>query len=170
MTCTITSQGFELLLAMDLVSPERFPKNALSVLKCNLLEILWSLIQKGYTDFYTNAEYGIPLWTAEMICALKMYHKDLHLYLVIPYEEHYTAWKPEIREKYLRIRSQADGFAYADITQSPKSIEKANRIMCDSSDLLVIFGTRSTNQSMVSYAGMQDVPVFSLLWENLLIP
>ena len=48
--------------------------------------------------------------------------------------------------------------------------EAADRIMCSASDLLVIFGTRSANRSMVSYAGMQDVPVFSLKWENLLIP
>ena len=51
MTCTITSRGFELLLALQIAPPERFPKNALSILKCNLLEILCALVEKGYTDF-----------------------------------------------------------------------------------------------------------------------
>ena len=46
MTCTITSRGFELLLALQIAPPERFPKNALSILKCNLLEILCALVEK----------------------------------------------------------------------------------------------------------------------------
>lgn len=77
MTCTITSRGFELLLALQIAPPERFPKNALSILKCNLLEILCTLVEKGYTDFYVNGAYGIPFWSAEMICALKLYHPAL---------------------------------------------------------------------------------------------
>ena len=88
MTCTITSRGFELLLALQIAPPERFPKNALSILKCNLLEILCALVEKGYTDFYVNGAYGIPFWSAEMICALKLYHPALRLHLVQPYPEH----------------------------------------------------------------------------------
>ena len=67
MTCTITSRGFELLLALQIAPPERFPKNALSILKCNLLEILCALVEKGYTDFYVNGAYGIPclLYTSD---------------------------------------------------------------------------------------------------------
>ena len=93
-----------------------------------------------------------------MICALKLYHPALRLHLVQPYPEHNAGWKPELRERFQQILEKADCY------------EAADRIMCSASDLLVIFGTRSANRSMVSYAGMQDVPVFSLKWENLLIP
>ena len=143
MTCTITSRGFELLLALQIAPPERFPKNALSILKCNLLEIL---------------------------CALKLYHPALRLHLVQPYPEHNAGWKPELRERFQQILEKADEVFCAEPEETADCYEAADRIMCSASDLLVIFGTRSANRSMVSYAGMQDVPVFSLKWENLLIP
>ena len=170
MTCTITSRGFELLLALQIAPPERFPKNALSILKCNLLEILCALVEKGYTDFYVNGAYGIPFWSAEMICALKLYHPALRLHLVQPYPEHNAGWKPELRDRIQQILEKADEVFCAEPEETADCYEAADRIMCSASDLLVIFGTRSANRSMVSYAGMQDVPVFSLKWENLLIP
>ena len=62
---------------------------------------------------------------------------------------------------------------YIQETESSEQIRPVKlpvTIVYEDEDLLVIFGTRSANRSMVSYAGMQDVPVFSLKWENLLIP
>ena len=156
MTCTITSRGFELLLALQIAPPERFPKNALSILKCNLLEILCALVEKGYTDFYVNGAYGIPFWSAEMICALKLYHPALRLHLVQPYPEHNAGWKPELRERFQQILEKADEVFCAEPEETADCYEAADRIMCSASDLLVIFGTRSANRSMVSYAGMQD--------------
>lgn len=168
MTCTITSRGFELLLALQISPPEHFPKNALPILKCNLLEILCTLVDNGYTDFYVNGEYGIPFWTAEMLCALKLYHPKLRLHLVLPYPEHDTTWEQELQERFQQVWKKADTVSYAEPQETAECYETADRIMCNASDLLVIFGTRNANRSMVSYAGMQNVPVFSLKWENLL--
>ena len=55
MTCTITSRGFELLLALQIAPPERFPKNALSILKCNLLEILCALVERDIQTSMSTA-------------------------------------------------------------------------------------------------------------------
>ena len=72
--------------------------------------------------------------------------------------------------RFQQILEKADEVFCAEPEETADCYEAADRIMCSASDLLVIFGTRSANRSMVSYAGMQDVPVFSLKWENLLIP
>lgn len=137
MTCTITSRGFELLLALQIAPPERFPKNALSILKCNLLEILCALVEKGYTDFYVNGAYGIPFWSAEMICALKLYHPALRLHLVQPYPEHNAGWKPELRERFQQILEKADEVFCAEPEETadgrPHHVQR-QRSACDIRD------------------------------------
>lgn len=81
MTCTIISAGEELLLDNKNEHEPPYP-----MIKEKLRELIWELYCKGYHCFYVNCEYGVPLWTAEIIAALKMYN-DITLNIVLPYEE-----------------------------------------------------------------------------------
>ena len=82
MTCTIVSDEAELLLKCKNEHEPPYP-----AVKEQLRDAIWELCCKGFNKFYLNCEYGIPLWTAEIICAFKMYN-DIELHIVIPYALH----------------------------------------------------------------------------------
>ena len=57
--------------------------------KAKLRELIWELYCSGYAEFWVNCEYGIPLWAAEIVIALKIYN-DIKLHIAMPYEEQAT--------------------------------------------------------------------------------
>lgn len=81
MICTIISDGSELDRNCRNEKEKPYPE-----IKGRLRETIWKLFCEGYTEFYVNCEYGIPLWTAEIITALKLYN-DIVLNIVVPFEE-----------------------------------------------------------------------------------
>lgn len=80
MNCTIVTTGEELLLECKNENEKPYP-----AIKVRLRNAIWELYCKGVDSFYLNCEYGVPLWAAEIICALKMYN-DIELHIVMPYE------------------------------------------------------------------------------------
>ncbi|MGN0695711.1 MAG: SLOG family protein [Oscillospiraceae bacterium] len=102
MKCTIVSTGFE----KDLLEKNEH-ESPLPELKFLLLNEIWTLHQKGVTDFYVNCEWGIPLWAAEVICALKMYNK-IALHVVLPYEKQAEKWLEYRRDRYFKVNDMAD--------------------------------------------------------------
>lgn len=101
MTCTIISTGFEKQLTC---------KNELEKPYSDLKRTLWKKIceaySMGYTTFYVNSKYSIPLWAAESICILKQ-NNLIKLYIVIPYEEQSKNWIEEHRNRYFTVHEKA---------------------------------------------------------------
>ena len=64
MVCTIVSDKLEVNFIY---------KKHTQDIKKKITEMVWKMYCKGYDTFQVNCEYGIPLWTAEIITALKMY-------------------------------------------------------------------------------------------------
>lgn len=164
MNCTIASMGFELSLPTKNEHKAPYP-----IIKRNLLELIWRLYCRGYTTFYTNCEYGIPLWSAEIICALKMYN-DIHLHLVIPYEAQCTAWCHEWRNRYLAVQEQADQITMASIPYDHDCYEHADKLMFDDSDMMLVIGTPNTNIRSITYAETHHIPAYSMHWKMFLYP
>ncbi len=79
MNCTIISTGFENRLTCKNEYEKPYPE-----MKQILRETIWKAYCSGYTDFYVNCEHGIPLWAAEIICALKLYN-NIKLHIIILY-------------------------------------------------------------------------------------
>lgn len=90
MIYTIVSTGFE----NDIQCKNEHEPPYLGIKK-RLREAIWEAYCGGAYEFYVNCEYGVPLWAAEMICALKMYNK-IKLHIVVPYEE-------QCRDRYEHI-------------------------------------------------------------------
>lgn len=108
MTCAIVSDGSELLEQCKNEHEKSYPE-----IKEQLRKEIWKLFCNGYDTFYLNGEYGIPLWAAEAICAMKMYN-SIKMNIIVPYEEQAANWCEEHRDRYFKVHSEADSVVFAD--------------------------------------------------------
>lgn len=134
MVCTIISDGGELLRQCKNEHEKPYTE-----IKEKLRQIIWELYKCGFDTFYLNCEYGVPLWAAEIICAMKIY-SDIELHIVTPYEEQAVNWCEEHRERYFKVHSKADGVVMASTQYYDGCYEKADDMMIAESDLLAVFG------------------------------
>lgn len=138
MTCTIVSDGKEL----DAKCQNENEGEYLQIKK-NLRDTIWSLYCEGYTEFCVNCEYGVPLWAAEIVCALKRYNK-IFLTVVAPYEEQCRDWSEERRDRYYSVHEMSDECIFASAAFTPDCRSAADEIMIGKSDLLMIYGDPSS--------------------------
>ncbi len=120
-------------------------------IKQKLLEIIWQAYCSGYTDFYTNCEFGIPLWSAEIICALKLYNK-IYLHIVIPYEEQCLNWCEEWRNRYYDVHSKADSVIFVNKCYHENCHNDACKTMINHGDTVFVFGKQSNKSYAEKYA------------------
>lgn len=133
MTLSILSNGFEKTLLCQNEHEPPYTK-----IKQQLLQFLSTMYFKGYTCFCVNCEYGIPLWTAEIICALKKYN-DVKLFLVIPYEEQCLNWQEDLRSRYYKVHELADNITFAEKHYTEGCYKTAENIMRNKSDNTIVF-------------------------------
>ena len=146
MTCTIISTGEELNLACKNEKESPYPQ-----IKEKLLEKIWELYCQGYERFWVNCEYGVPLWCAEIITALRMYN-DVELHIAMPYEEQATNWGEEIRDRFFHIHSQANGVKIVNARYHDACHEETDKFMIDDSDMLLVIGDNNSELYSVEYA------------------
>ena len=153
MICTITSTGEEIL--QDCKNEYELP---LADIKEKLRETIWGLYCNGYDSFYLNCEYGIPLWTAEIICALKKYN-TIELNVVMPYEEQAKDWYEDQRERYFSVHSLADNVHMLNTQYYDGCYDDTEEYMIDQSDLLLVFGYKNSGDFLhsIKYAREEDV-------------
>ena len=153
MTCTVISTGEE--LAYIYQNEEEQP---VSGIKKRLFELLQGLITEGCDSFYVNCDLGIPLWTAEMILAMRKLN-PIQLHIVMPYEEQAANWSEYHRDRYFAVHEAADTVEMVQAQYSDKCAETALCTMIDQSDLLIICGQMDDNSEILSYAKQQGVMV-----------
>ena len=153
MTCIIVSDGSELLHQCKNEKEKPYPE-----IKRRLREIIWELYSSGYDSFFLNCEYGIPLWAAETICAMKMYN-DIKLNIVIPYEEQASNWCDEHRDRYFNVHSKADSVIMADKHYCDDCYDRADDIMIAESDLLTVFGKKGNGLYAESCARKKNIEI-----------
>lgn len=146
MTCAIISNGDEKLIRNKNELDEPY-----ITLKRKLREIIWLIYCNGYTDFYNNCEYGIPLWSSEIICALKFYN-NINQHIVIPYEEQCIDWCEELRNRYYSVHEKADSVTLASTHYFDNCYDNANKIMIDKSNIILIFGKYNDEIYATKYA------------------
>ena len=69
-------------------------------MKMELAQQIMVLRQQGVTHFSVACDYGVGLYAAEIINALRNDDPELMLFCITPYEEQATKWTPELRERY----------------------------------------------------------------------
>ena len=106
-------------------------------IKNELRDTIWKLFCEGYTEFYSNCEYGVSLWAAEIVIALKMYN-DIKLHIVMPHEEQATQWPEEYRERFFTAHEKADTVTIRLNHYTEDCYEKAERYMRERADRCVL--------------------------------
>ncbi len=153
MVCTIASNRAELLWTRK--NEHEMPYTALKQI---MLQILWHLYENGYTEFCVNCEYGIPLWTAELICAMKLYH-PVKLHCILPSEEQSSYWPEAYRERYFAVQQLADTVVFAGNSPDEACRRAADRCMVQRSDLVLLFADRTDALYIADYAAQYGVTV-----------
>ena len=155
MTCTIISKGNEITQSHNEHEPP-YPQ-----IKEKLCKKIWELYQSGYNSFYLNCEYGIPLWSAEIICEMKKYD-DIKLHIVIPYENQPLKWIEENRDRYYNIHALSDDVHMICTGYYDGCYNDADEYMIDRSGLLLIYGEADDNLYGAEYARKQGVGYFNV--------
>lgn len=132
MTCTIISSGKEIQQSQNENEPP-YPQ-----IKEKLRKKIWELYCDGYNSFYLNCEYGISLWSAEIICELKE-DNDISLHIVIPYENQPLKWTEENRDRYYNVHSQSDDVHMIGTHYYDGCYDDADEYMTARSDLLLVY-------------------------------
>lgn len=146
MVCTIVTTGEELKLVCKNESEPPYPQ-----LKAKLREKIWELYCQGYDSFYVNCEYGVPLWAAEIICALKMYN-DIELYIVMPYEEQSVNWPEAFRDRYFNVHEASDNVITINYGYCDGCYDEADEYMISLSDTVLVCGDCDENLHSVRFA------------------
>ena len=160
MTCTIISTGEELNLVCKNEKEPPYPE-----IKAKLREKIWELYRRGYDRFWVNCEYGVPLWCAEIISALRMYN-DIKLHIAMPYEEQSTNWVEEFRDRFFELHARADSVEIVSDQYDEKCYNWADEHMIDDSDLLLVIGNIAKNCYGAGYAKSQDISMEILGIDN----
>jgi len=71
-------------------------------IKNKLLETIITLHNQGVDEFYTNCNYGFPLWGGEIVTGLMMYN-DIRLYAVYPYENQPYKYAPNWADRLYKV-------------------------------------------------------------------
>lgn len=143
MFCTIVSDSSELISGACNEEEQPFFH-----MKSKLREIIWQLYCNGYNEFYLNCEYIIPLWSAEVICGLKMYN-DIKLNIVMPFEEQAVNWTEEQRDRYFNLHNLSDTVVMSGTHYSDDCYKKTNELMLEKCDLLAAFGKYTDKSDIV---------------------
>lgn len=152
MICTIISTGEELNLVCKNEKELPYPE-----IKEKLRDKIWELYCRGYDRFWVNCEYGVPLWCAEIIVALRMYN-DIELHIAMPYEEQSTNWVEEFRDRFFDLHAQADSVEIVSNQYDEDCYDLADEYMADNSELLLIvgkFNERAYRHNRVRFKGIE---------------
>jgi len=157
MTVTIASRAEEIFLS----------RKEIQILRQRILLLLINLYQQGYRDFYTNAAWGVPLWSAELLLLLRKIHPDIALHLALPHSGQADKWQLSMKKRYLRVKLLADTVQYLSFPDDPESFQKADKFMIIQSDLLLFYGKQGFlnyspqyfSTGIEIYARTQYIPV-----------
>jgi uncharacterized phage-like protein YoqJ len=113
--------------------------------KFYISKLISEMTANGYTDFYTNCEYGIPLWAAEAVLTLKQLNPRLRLH-VVAFEEQAGKWAPDWRNRYFSVHEQADS-----VTLLPGGKEECTQFLIENTDLTMYFESQDAKSPFVRF-------------------
>ena len=106
-------------------------------MKMELAQQIMVLRQQGVTRFSVACDYGIGLYAAEIINALRNDEPELMLFCVTPYEEQATKWTPELRERYFDMLIKCTHMTAASLHKQPDAQLEAYRTIIRQSDMVL---------------------------------
>ena len=102
-----------------------------------LAQQIMVLRQQGVTHFSVACDYGVGLYAAEIINALRNDDPELMLFCITPYEEQATKWTPELRERYFDMLVKCSHMTAVYTHKQPDAQLKAYRTIIRQSDMVL---------------------------------
>jgi uncharacterized phage-like protein YoqJ len=119
-------------------------------LKLALSEKISELCGKGIHDFFTNCEYGVPLWAAEAIVAMRGFSENpCRVHIIMPYEEQALTWHSDVRERFYDIHAAADSVTMMNTRFTDDCYRETDEFMLKRSVMLLTVGG---NKPALTYA------------------
>ena len=130
-------------------------------MKMELAQQIMVLRQQGVTHFSVACDYGVGLYAAEIINALRNDDPELMLFCITPYEEQATKWTPELRERYFDMLIKCTHMTAVSLHKQPDAQLKAYRTIIRQSDMvLAVYDPASARgddtDKAISYAFVVD--------------
>ena len=97
-------------------------------MKMELAQQIMVLRQQGVTHFSVACDYGVGLYAAEIINALRNDDSELMLFCITPYEEQATKWTPELREHYFDILISDTIIQYRDCHAAHPAFDSSDAV------------------------------------------
>ena len=96
-------------------------------MKMELAQQIMVLRQQGVTHFSVACDYGVGLYAAEIINALRNDDSELMLFCITPYEEQATKWTPALRERYFDMLIKCTHMTAVSLHKQPDAQLEAYR-------------------------------------------
>lgn len=144
MTYAIISTGFE----NNSICENEHEKQCIMIKKI-LRECIWGAFTNGIDSFFLNCEKMIPLWAAEIVCAMKKYN-NIKLNIIVPFEEQCLNWNEELRNRYYSVHSQADSVIFIEKQYNENCYLKSHEMMISRCDGILIF-EQAFNTETISF-------------------
>ena len=106
-------------------------------MKMELAQQIMVLRQQGVTHFSVACDYGVGLYAAEIINALRNADSELMLFCITPYEEQATKWTPALRERYFDMLIKCTHMTAASLHKQPDAQLEAYRTIIRQSDMVL---------------------------------
>ncbi len=136
-------------------------------MKLELAQQIMVLRQQGVTHFSVACDYGIGLYAAEIINALRNDDPELMLFCITPYEEQATKWTPELRERYFDMLVKCTRMTAVYTHKQPGAQLEAYRTITRQSDMvLAVYDPASARgddtDAAIQYARELKRPILSI--------
>jgi uncharacterized phage-like protein YoqJ len=124
-------------------------------LKLALLDKVAELNAVGVTEFITNCEYGVSLFAAEAVLALRE-SLGLKLILCMTHENQADRYSREVRERFFDLHSAADEVVILNRQWHENCECEADMYMVEQSDILL---TDCEISFIARYAAKQEIQI-----------
>ena len=123
-------------------------------IKEKLFEVIMSLTDKGYTDFYAGGAYGFDMMAACEVLRAREFNDNVKLHIILPYKKNvksYSSYDKYTQNQILEVADDVECMFERYITGC---FHIRNRKMVDSSSVCVAFLEKSSGGTYftVNYA------------------
>jgi len=146
-------------------------KEPLPEVENRVMELVEKLIQQGFQWFCAGGARGFDALASEVILKLKETYPQIHLVLVLPFDEQYRkdrGWKPSEIEQYQRLKEQASKVIILAPEYSSGIYHKRNRYLVDNSSVCIAYMTKENSGTgyTVKYAKSKGLEIVNIYHDN----
>lgn len=136
----------------------------IAVIESRLMGTVESLIQRGYLYFGAGGARGFDALASEVVLKLRAAYPQIHLILVLPFDEQYHQEKNWTRveiEQYRRLKERASKVVVLAAEYSSGVYYRRNRHLVDNSSVCLAYMNRANTGTSytVNYAKSKGLDV-----------